>query len=144
MLTKEEENIQEIEVNKEPVAATAIDMKMEARKADNEALDDYTIAKKLVQLKQSADSRKISFSLHFSTVKKLLSSKTCYYTGKTFTKKGENSRTIDRVDPNKGYTDDNVVACTSSINLKKGNLTVEEILMIASKIENPRKKNYKK
>lgn len=105
--------------------------------------DDYYIAKKLVQLKQSADSRKIEFSLKFKTIKKLLSAKTCYYTGKVFTKKGPNSRTIDRVDAIKGYTDDNVVACTLEINTKKTNLSVDEILLISKKVQIHQKKAVK-
>ena len=105
--------------------------------------DDYYIAKKLVQLKQSADSRKIEFALKFKTVKKLLSAKTCYYTGKTFTKKGPGARSIDRVDATKGYTDDNVVACTTDINAKKTNLTVDEILVISKRVQMHQKKSKK-
>jgi hypothetical protein len=105
--------------------------------------DDYYIAKKLVQLKQSADSRRIEFSLKFSTVKKLLNSKVCYYTGKTFTKKGPFSRSIDRVDSSKGYIDGNVVACTTEINTKKTNLTIDEILTISKKVEKHLKKKKK-
>ena len=100
-----------------------------------EICDDYYIAKKLVQLKQSADSRKLEFSLKFKTVKKLLNAKTCFYTGKPFTKKGPHARSIDRVDSTRGYVDDNVVACTTEINAKKANLTISEIALIARKIE---------
>jgi hypothetical protein len=100
-----------------------------------EKLDDYYIAKKLVQLKQSADSRKIEFSLKFSTVKRLLGTKTCFYTGKVFAKTGKNSRTIDRVDSSRGYVDDNVVSCTLEINTKKSNLTSEEIFLLSKRIE---------
>lgn len=100
----------------------------------DEVIDDYHIAKKLIQLKQSADSRKIPFSLKFTTVKKLLNAKVCFYTGKPFDKKGLQARSIDRVDSSKGYVDDNVVACTVDVNIKKTNLTVEEILLIAKKV----------
>lgn len=99
------------------------------------AIDDYTIAKKLVQLKQSADSRGIEFTLSFRKVKNLMNSKVCYYTGKKFSKKGINAKSIDRVDSTKGYTDSNVVACTTDINRKKSNLTIEEIRMISKKTE---------
>ena len=100
----------------------------------DEVIDDYHIAKKLIQLKQSADSRKIPFSLKFATVKKLLNAKICFYTGKPFAKKGLDARSIDRVDSSKGYIDDNVVACTVDVNIKKTNLTAQEILMIAKKV----------
>jgi hypothetical protein len=104
-------------------------------KESDSLYDDYYISKKLVQLKQSADSRKIEFSLKFKTVKKLLSAKTCYYTGAVFTKKGLGARSIDRVDATKGYTDDNVVACTTEINAKKTNLTIDEILAISKRVQ---------
>ncbi len=109
--------------------------KVIAEEIEPENLDDYYVAKKLVQLKQSADSRKIEFSLKFATVKRLLSTKTCYYTGKTFAKTGKNSRTIDRVDSSRGYVDDNVVSCTLEINSKKANLTSEEIFLLSRRIE---------
>jgi hypothetical protein len=114
--TEEEKKIEELELNNE------------------DSYTDYYVAKKLVQLKQSADSRKIEFSLKFSTVKRLLSTKTCYYTGTPFAKNGRNSRTIDRVDASRGYVDDNVVACTTEINGKKANLTAEEIFLLSKKI----------
>lgn len=109
--------------------------KVPTEETEPEKLDDYYIAKKLVQLKQSADSRKIEFSLKFSTVKRLLGTKTCFYTGKVFAKSGKNSRTIDRVDSSRGYVDDNVVACTLEINTKKSNLTSEEIFLLSRRIE---------
>jgi hypothetical protein len=112
--------------------------------SDSDSLyDDYYIAKKLVQLKQSADSRRIEFALKFKTVKKLLSAKTCYYTGKVFTKKGPGARSIDRVDATKGYTDNNVVACTTEINAKKTNLTVDEILVISKRVQLHQRKTDK-
>jgi hypothetical protein len=125
----------------EKIESTETTVEKEAKEIEliysdtEDSYDDYYIAKKLVQLKQSADSRKIDFSLKFSTVKKLLNSKACYYTGKSFTKKGPHSRSIDRVDSSKGYVDGNVVACTSEINMKKTNLTIDEILTISKKVE---------
>ena len=102
---------------------------------DNKIVDDYTVAKKLIQLKQSADSRGLEFSLSFKTIKKLLNTKICFYTGKKFTKDGLNNRTIDRVDSSKGYIEGNVVACTVYINSKKSNLTIEEIHTISDKVK---------
>lgn len=101
----------------------------------NTVENDLIVAKKLLQLKQSADSRNIEFDLSFVTIKKLLNAKRCYYTGEPFEENGDNSRSIDRVDPNRGYVEGNVVACTVNINQKKANLTCEEIHQISRKLK---------
>lgn len=106
-------------------------------------LSDLSVAKKLVQLKQSADNRSIHFNLRFNTVKRLLLVKRCYYTGKVFTESGGNSRSIDRVDTSKGYIEGNVVACTTDINQKKANLTTDEIFTLYKKIKIHHKKKVK-
>jgi len=91
--------------------------------------NDLEVAKKLVQLSQSAKSRNIEFGMSLKKVKKLLTNKTCFYTRVRF-REGDLARSIDRVDSAKGYTDDNVVACTVNINGKKGNLTEKEIIQM--------------
>lgn len=109
----------------------------------NEELTDYAVAKKLIQLKQSADSRGIEFNLSFREVKKLMSAKICFYTRKKF---GEDldARSIDRVDSNLGYVGGNVVACTVDINRKKSNLTQDEIIMLSTRIQEHNSKNFAK
>lgn len=102
---------------------------------------DYLIAKKLVQLKQSADSRGVEFNLSFNTVKKLLNAKTCYYTRKKFGE-GVLARSIDRVDSSLGYIDNNVVACTIEINQKKSNLEIDDILLMAKRIQDHKSKQF--
>lgn len=97
--------------------------------------DDLNVAKKLLQLKQSADSRNIEFNLSFFTVRRLLNTKKCYYTGLVFEESGPLARSIDRVDSSLGYLEGNVVACTVDINSKKANITVEEIHQISRKIK---------
>ena len=105
----------------------------------DEILTDYIVAKKLIQLKQSADSRGIVFDLSFFAVKKLMNAKVCFYTRKKF---GEDldARSIDRVDSSQGYVDGNVVACTVDINRKKANLTHDEILLLSTRIQQHRSK----
>jgi hypothetical protein len=105
-----------------------------------EILTDLTIAKKMLQLKQSADSRGIEFNLSFKVVKRLLSTKKCYYTGKLFST-GTSARSIDRVETTKGYVNGNVVACTVEINSKKANLGTEEIIMLGKKIQQHQKRS---
>jgi hypothetical protein len=96
-------------------------------------LTDFAVAKKLIQLKQSADSRGVEFNLSFKTVKKLLMAKVCYYTKKPFGD-GLQARSIDRVNSKKGYVEGNVVPCTVEINQKKSNLDAEDIILMAKRI----------
>lgn len=56
------------------------------------------------------------------------------------TNTGLNARSIDRVDSSLGYIEGNVVACTTDINSKKTNLSVEEIMLLSKSIT----KHYKK
>ena len=102
----------------------------------SETHTDLSIAKKMIQLYQSAQSRGLDFDLKFSTIKKLLHKKKCFYTKQLFEKEGLMKLSIDRVDSAKGYIEGNVVACTTDINSKKSNLTAKEIesLYIAIKL----------
>lgn len=100
--------------------------------------DDLALCKKYIALLQSADSRGIEFKLSLTALKNLKRSKRCYYTGDLFTDK--NRMSIDRVDNSKGYEDGNVVACGESLNHRKTNLSVEEILALAKGIQRRAKK----
>jgi hypothetical protein len=95
---------------------------------------DLEVAKKLINIHQSAMDRKIEFNLSFEYVKKMLEYKTCYYTNVTFTDDGPNARSFDRIDSDKGYVEGNVVACTVDINGKKSNLTFDEIACLYNKL----------
>ena len=98
-------------------------------------ITDIEVAKKMINLQQSAVSRNIEFDLSFETVKSLLLRTHCYYTGTKFEDDGKFSFSVDRVDSKKGYIEGNVVACTIDINSKKSNLTIEEINLIHQKIQ---------
>ena len=95
---------------------------------------DLEVAKKMINIYQSAMDRKIEFNLSFEYVKKMLEFKTCYYTNVLFTEDGIHARSFDRIDSDKGYIEGNVVACTIDINGKKSNLTFEEIACIYHKL----------
>ena len=102
-------------------------------------LTDLDVARKMLNLKQSADSRSIKFELSFNTLKKLMEQKKCFYTGRELDAKGDYSLSIDRIDNKLGYVEGNVVACTVEINRKKTDITLEEIEMIYKAIKKVKK-----
>ena len=104
---------------------------------------DLEVAKKLINIHQSAMDRKIEFNLSFEYVKKMLEYKTCYYTNVTFTDDGPNARSFDRIDSDKGYVEGNVVACTVDINGKKSNLTFDEIACLYNKLSKIKKNSVR-
>lgn len=101
---------------------------------------DVEVAKKLLNIYQSAMDRKLEFNLSFESVKTLLKFQTCYYTGRKFDNDGPYSRSIDRIDSSKGYIEGNVVSCTVDINGKKSNLSDDEIELLYHKIVLHKKK----
>ena len=103
---------------------------------ETESLDikDLEVARKMLKIFQSANDRNLEFDLSFKTVKRLMSYKKCYYTGKEFKEDGPLGRSFDRVDSSKGYIEGNVVACTIDINQKKSNLSNEEITILYEKL----------
>jgi len=110
-------------------------VKKEQPKKDNKPIiSDVEVAKKLVNIHSSAQSRNLEFNLTFECVKKLLEYTTCFYTNVTFTEDGPNARSFDRVDNEKGYVVGNVVACTVDINGKKNKLSIDEIVCLYKKL----------
>lgn len=99
-------------------------------------VSDVDIAQKLLAIKSSADSRGIEFNLSLRKVKKLLNTKKCYISGVELNKiqKDDNQLTFDRLDNSKGYIDDNVVACSLRMNRLKGELTIEDIIMLYNSV----------
>ena len=95
-------------------------------------ITDLDVAYKMVQINRSAKKRNIKFGMSLSKVKTLLKTKKCFYTGveMNHTHEDANQLTFDRVDNEKGYTDDNVVACCRIINMRKTDLKISEIELI--------------
>lgn len=98
-------------------------------------VSDLEVARKMIKIHQSAADRKLDFDLSLETVRKLLTYKTCYYTGREFDEDGAFSRSFDRVNSSKGYVEGNVVSCTVDINGKKSNLTFDEISALYHKLK---------
>jgi len=112
----------------------AIKKKKETPRPVESSAPDLEVAKKMLKIYQSAVDRKLDYNLSFDTVKKLMSYKTCYYTGKEFEVDGIYSMSFDRVDSAKGYIEGNVVSCTIDINGKKSNLSIDEIRSLYEKL----------
>lgn len=108
-----------------------------------EDITDIEVARKMINIAQSASDRKLEYDLTFNTVKGLMTEDVCWYTGKIFQDEGIYSRSFDRIDSFKGYIEGNVVACTVDFNGKKSNLTLEEIEILYNKLVKPSKKNAK-
>lgn len=94
-------------------------------------VEDKDIVRKWVQLRDSASTRGLEFNLSLNTVKRLLQRKTCYYTKLNLTYGTDHQldnplkRTVDRVDPSKGYVEGNVVACCHAANKFKSKIEHE-------------------
>lgn len=93
----------------------------------NEEPFDVQVAKKVIQLYNSATARSKEFNLTVFDVRLLLSSEVCAYTGVTFVNEQNHplQKTIDRLDPSKGYVTGNVFAVTKRINEIK-NILLEQ------------------
>lgn len=118
-----------------PIQVQTIEQKPQiTQQIRQSCISDVEVAKKLINIYQSAQDRKLQFNLSFEYVRRMLEYKTCYYTNKIFTEDGPNARSFDRIDSDKGYIEGNVVACTIDINGKKSNLSFEEISCIYLKL----------
>ena len=125
---------------KEIIDTNVTDVVLEVKKELRPQIPDIEVAKKLVNIHSSAQSRNLDFDLTFEYVKKLLEYSTCFYTNVQFTEDGPNARSFDRVDNDRGYVIGNVVACTTDINGKKNNLTIDEIVCLYKKLGNLKNK----
>ena len=95
-------------------------------KSFDERVADYYLMKVV-----SARDRGIPFDLTVIDVRRLMSRKTCFYTGARFNDFGAPEKnglnwTIDRKDSTKGYTKDNCVACCSLANNLKNIIFEQE------------------
>lgn len=88
---------------------------------------EYRVAMKYQSLFENASRRKKEFNLTITDVKRLLSRKTCAYTGVKLSANAAdaNALTIDRLDPEQGYVKGNVYAVSSRANKIKNELFEE-------------------
>lgn len=85
--------------------------------------DSALAALYLYKVKNAAE-RGIEFTLTISDLKKIISKKSCYFTGRRFVNDSESidKITLDRIDNQIGYTKDNTVACCFWVNKMKNEL----------------------
>jgi hypothetical protein len=134
-ISKEQTPVQITEKKVEQTPVQVIEQKTQiTQQIRHSSISDVEVAKKLINIYQSSQDRKLQFNLSFEYVRRMLEYKTCYYTNKIFTEDGPNARSFDRIDSEKGYIEGNVVACTIDINGKKSNLSFEEISCIYLKL----------
>lgn len=84
-------------------------------------MDDVQLARKYLRKVENAKERGIPFKLTFVAYKNIMRAKKCFYTGIELSEveNAGDQRTIDRVNPNKGYEKGNVVACCKAMNNMK-------------------------
>jgi len=74
------------------------------------------------------------------------SKQTCYYTGRKMDLKGypenPNAVTVDRVIPEKGYVEGNIVLCTSIANRAKQNMKYAQLISFCEEILKNKKRKY--
>lgn len=84
---------------------------------------DLEVARKLHRMSVSAKDRGVEFNLGFTSLRNIMKSKRCFYTGMPIYLEGspdaDNHLTVDRKDPTKGYVKGNVVACSHFANKLK-------------------------
>ena len=97
--------------------------------------NDVHIAEKLISIKENAEDRGIHFDLSFAHLKRIIRRKTCYYTGRRFSKNVQDWKTIERVDNDKGYTDENTVCVCQEANQLKGSMSLDELKHMVKQIE---------
>lgn len=118
------------EIQQKPKKVSTPTPKISQEKYVYEKDFDYLIASRYMYLRKSAIERNKEFNLTLDDVRDLISTEFCAYTGikltETNTPDGEKDnpclRTIDRLDPDKGYIKGNVYAVCLGVNTLKEKL----------------------
>jgi len=91
-------------------------------------IEDLIMAKKYISKANRASKKGLDFTLTFAQYKRLMSRKTCAYSGLRFSEINEKRAwknewlglTLDRIDNSKGYIQGNVVPVCNGVNQLKG------------------------
>lgn len=83
----------------------------------DKGVTDEDVARKFLQVKDSAKERGIDFTLNLTTVRNLMNAKKCNYTGLPYDYSDpQKMPSFDRIDYSKGYIKGNVVSCRKDVN----------------------------
>jgi hypothetical protein len=101
---------------------------------EEQVSENVFLAKKYLSLKQSAANRGMDFNLTIEELGELLKDRKCYFSGVDLVcyehspgdDLPDNYLTIDRLDNNKGYVSGNVVCCSKSMNIIKGQMSPDK------------------
>jgi hypothetical protein len=111
--------------NTHKATSKTITLNTDKKITHDRSITDAGVARKFLQVEDSARKRGIEFRLNLTTVKNLMKAKKCKYTGLPYDYTDpERSPTFDRLDPNKGYIRGNVVSCMKCTNDLK-NILIE-------------------
>ena len=100
-------------------------------------IDDMYICKRMVRIISSGESRGIDVNLTFAELKKILRARKCFFTGVDldYEENSPTQLTVDRLDNDKGYVNGNIVACSKEFNEIKGNLTLDNIRILYTRLK---------
>ena len=101
-------------------------------------MDDVVIAKKYLNKARNAATAGHEFDLTFNTFKRLMTKKRCMLSGVQLTNHTGTlpigtDRTLDRLDSNLGYTEDNTIVVCHEVNALKAKLE-NPISMLSAKV----------
>ena len=104
--------------------------------------NDLEVAKKFIQIQLRAVKKNLEFDMSLTRIRTLMNTQRCFFTNVVMTRgdgNDKNQLSFDRIDNSKGYTDANVVACTTRINLLKRDISIDDIEYLYKGIQKHRK-----
>lgn len=108
---------------------------------------DATLIEQWLACKKSAENRGLEFSLSLKRLRQVVNTKHCKYTGELIHYNPDKINydsghigsldflSLERMDSEVGYTDKNVIAVGTKINILKSNITPEQIIKLAKALE---------
>lgn len=97
---------------------------LEHRKRANAVISDLRIADLYMQKARNAKSSNQHFGLTYIEFYQLMAAPICSYSGRRFSNdpNSSDSMSLERINPNKGYTPENTIAVTKGSNSEKSRL----------------------
>ena len=116
--------------------------KLEQSKINNQKLvEEYPLKALLSSIKSGAKNRNLDFEIDYSFIQKLWDKQKtlCYYTKVqmklTARQKDPYQVSIDRINSNLGYTEENTVLCCQAINYMKNDYSLEDFNLFKNSLQ---------